>query len=159
MKRTKAREYALQFLYRIDFFDGPGGEPERYTKPGELQGEIESFWKEAGDAEQDVKLFAGDIIKGTITHLEEIDSAIERIAEKWTLLRIASIDRNILRFAAYELLFRKDIPSAVTINEALEIAKKYSTAESASFINGLLDRIAREYGMKGQDHKSRKLEG
>ena len=159
MKRRKAREYALQFLYRIDFFDGSGGGPERYTKPGELKGEIESFWNEAGDAGQDVKLFAGDIITGTIMHLEEIDSAIERIAEKWTLLRIASIDRNILRFAAYELLFRKDIPSAVTINEALEIAKKYSTAESASFINGLLDRIAREYGMKGQDQKSRGLEG
>ena len=159
MKRRKAREYALQFLYRIDFFGGPGEETGRYTKPGELKGELLSFWNEAGDAEQDVKLFAEDIITGTIMHLEEIDSAIERIAEKWTLSRIASIDRNILRFAVYELLFRKDIPGAVTINEALEIAKKYSTAESASFINGLLDRIAREYGMKGQDHKSRKLEG
>jgi len=153
MKRRKAREYALQFLYRIDFFGGPGEETGRYTKPGELKGELESFWNEAGDAEQDVKLFAEDIITGAIMHLEEIDSAIERIAEKWTLSRIASIDRNILRFAVYELLFRKDIPGAVTINEALEIAKKYSTAESASFINGILDRIAREYSMKGPDQK------
>jgi N utilization substance protein B len=153
MKRRKARECALQFLYRIDFFDGSGGETKRYTKPGELEGEIESFWNDAGDVEQDVKSFATDIVTGTIEHLEEIDSVIQRVAEKWTLLRIASIDRNILRFAAYELLFRKDIPSAVTINEALEIAKKYSTAESASFINGLLDRIAREYGMKGADTK------
>jgi len=140
-------------LYRIDFFGGPGEEPGRCTKPGELKGEIESFWNETGDAEQDVKLFAGDIITGTVMHLEEIDSAIERIAEKWTLSRIASIDRNILRFAVYELLFRKDIPDAVTINEALEIAKKYSTAESASFINGILDRIAREYSMKGPEQK------
>ena len=153
MKRRKAREYALQFLYRIDFFDGPEGETERYKNAGELKGEIESFWNEADDAEQDVKLFAGDIITGTIMHLEEIDSTIQRIAEKWTLDRIASIDRNILRFAAYELLFRKDIPSAVTINEALEIAKKYSTAESASFINGILDRISRESGMKGPEPK------
>ncbi|MGD0281447.1 MAG: transcription antitermination factor NusB [Dissulfurispiraceae bacterium] len=150
MKRRKAREYALQFLYRIDFLDGSGGAPELYTKPGELKMQIESFWNEAGDAEQDVKSFAEDIITGTIKHLEEIDSVIQRIAEKWTLSRIASIDRNILRSAAYELLFRKDIPGAVTINEALDIAKKYSTAESASFINGLLDRISRDYGIKKQ---------
>jgi N utilization substance protein B len=146
MKRRKAREHALQFLYRIDFFDASEGETGYHTKTGELKGEIESFWKDAGDVEPDVKSFAEDIITGTITHLEEIDSIIQQTAEKWSLARIASIDRNILRFAAYELLFRKDIPGAVTINEAIEIAKKYSTAESASFINGLLDRIAREHG-------------
>ncbi len=145
MKRRKAREYALQFLYRIDFFEGGGSGPKHYTKPGELKSELDSFWNEAGDAAQDVKSFAEDIITGTIKNLDEIDSVIQRIAEKWTLSRIASIDRNILRFACYELLFRKDIPGAVTINEALEIAKKYSTADSASFINGLLDRIAHEY--------------
>lgn len=153
MKRRKAREHALQFLYRIDFFDGAGGKTRSYTEPGELKSELDSFWKEAGDVEQEVKSFAEDIITGTIKNLETIDSVIQRIAEKWTLSRIASIDRNILRLAAYELLFRKDIPAAVTINEALEIAKKYSTAESASFINGLLDRIVREYSAKGPDRK------
>ncbi|MBF0557783.1 MAG: transcription antitermination factor NusB [Nitrospirae bacterium] len=148
MKRRKAREYALQFLYRIDFFEGSGAEIVHYAKPGELKKELESFWNDAGETPQDVKSFAEDVIAGTIDHLEEIDSVISKIAEKWTLTRIASIDRNILRAAAYELLFRKDIPSAVTINEALEIAKKYSTAESASFINGILDRISRDQGPK-----------
>lgn len=149
MKRRKAREYALQFLYRIDFIDGQEGSPGRYAKPGELKSELESFWNETGDVKQDVKSFAEDIITGTIKNIAEIDSVIERVAEKWSLSRIASIDRNILRSAAYELLYRQDIPGAVTINEALEIAKKYSTAESASFINGLLDRIVRE--RKGPD--------
>lgn len=138
----------MQFLYRIDFFEGPGAGPSHYAKPGELKKDIESFWNDAGDVEQDVRSFAEEVIVGTVNHLEEIDSVIGKAAEKWTLPRIASIDRNILRAATYELLFRKDVPSAVSINEALEIAKKYSTAESASFINGILDRIAREQGAK-----------
>jgi len=134
MKRRKAREYALQFLYRLDFFDSD-----------DLKNELGSFWNETGEIEPDIRNFASEIITGTIRNLEAIDSVIQKFAEKWTLSRIASIDRNILRFAAYELLYRKDIPDAVTINEALEIAKKYSTAESAAFINGILDRIAKEF--------------
>jgi len=144
MKRRKAREYALQFLYRIDFLEDSGEKQGHYAKPGELNKEFDSFWNDTGDVVNDVKSFAEDVIRGTINHLEEIDSVISQTAEKWTLSRIASIDRNIIRSATYELLFRKDIPFAVTINEALEIAKKYSTAESASFINGILDRISRE---------------
>jgi N utilization substance protein B len=71
---------------------------------------------------------------------------IETFTDNWLLKRMAAVDRNILRFAAYEILFRKDIPSAVTINEALEIAKKYSSTEAAAFLNGVLDRLAKESG-------------
>ncbi len=83
-------------------------------------------------------------MQGTIDNMEEIDRVIKEAAEHWEMERMAAVDRNILRFAVYEILYRSDIPSAVTINEALEIAKKYSSLESAPFINGLLDRIAKD---------------
>jgi len=135
MKRRKAREYALQFLYRIDFINT--------ASPKSV--DLKAFWTDVEEKDADLKAFAEDIISGALKNLYEIDSIIQKAAEKWKISRIASIDRNILRLAAYELLFRKDIPQAVTINEAIEIAKKYSTSESASFINGILDRIAKEY--------------
>lgn len=86
------------------------------------------------------------MVSGTQDKLDEIDRMIERVAENWLLKRMAAVDRNILRIAAYEILYRKDIPSAVTINEALEIAKKYSSLDAASFLNGVLDRLAKEAG-------------
>lgn len=138
MKRRKAREYALQFLYRIDFINTSEPKSE----------DLEAFWKDVGEKDPDSKAFAEDIIYGALKNLSEIDSVIQMAAEKWKISRIASIDRNILRLATYELLFRKDIPQAVTINEAIEIAKKYSTSESASFINGILDKIAKEYSSR-----------
>ena len=92
---------------------------------------------------EELKHFATEIYRGTLKHLEEIDRVVQEAAEHWDLHRMAAVDRNILRFAVYEILYRPDIPSAVTINEALEIAKKYSSLESVPFINGLLDRIAR----------------
>ncbi|MEW6116346.1 MAG: transcription antitermination factor NusB [Nitrospirota bacterium] len=151
MKRRTAREYALQFLYRIDFVNVPEGSARTFdleTDSAALREDINAFWEEVEDKDPEIKAFAEGIILGTIGNLAVIDALLQKVAEKWKLSRMATIDRNILRFATYELLFRKDIPSAVTINEALEIAKKYSTAESAAFINGLLDRIAREHGTK-----------
>ena len=96
------------------------------------------------DAE--VRKFAEELVRGTLTHLDEIDQRIRQAAAHWKMDRMASVDRNIMRSAVYEILYREDIPPAVTINEALEIAKKYSSAAAVSFINGLLDRIARECG-------------
>ncbi|MCC6346045.1 MAG: transcription antitermination factor NusB [Nitrospirales bacterium] len=150
MKRRQAREYALQFLYRLDFI----AVPEEGTVSGlvsSLQKDLEGFWKEVEDSDPEVRAFAEDLVLGTVRNLEALDALLQGVAEKWKLSRMASIDRNILRFATYEILFRRDIPPAVSINEALEIAKKYSTAESASFINGILDRIAREHGGKGSE--------
>ena len=79
-------------------------------------------------------------------NIEEIDRVIQGAAEHWDVKRMAAVDRNIPRFTVYEILYRQDIPLAVSINEALEIAKKYSSLESVPFINGLLDKIARDHG-------------
>lgn len=134
MKRRKAREYALQILFQSDF-----KEKKIDSK------DLEEFWHDKKES-KNVKEFTEEIVRGTLNRLEEIDTVIERVAENWLLKRMAAVDRNILRFAAYEILYRKDIPSAVTINEAIEIAKKFSSTESASFINGILDRLAKEAG-------------
>ncbi|MEW6052200.1 MAG: transcription antitermination factor NusB [Nitrospirota bacterium] len=134
MKRRKAREYALQLLFQIDFTE----------KKIDLR-ETEEFWSSKKD-QKETRGFTEDLVRGTLEHISEIDRMIEKVTEHWLLKRMASVDRTILRFAAFEILFRKDIPSAVTINEALEIAKKYSSLESASFLNGVLDRLAKEAG-------------
>jgi N utilization substance protein B len=128
MKRRRARELALQMLFQFDF-----------------TGDSAEAGPSLDDRREDplVVDFANDIARGTIRNLPAIDAAIKGAAEHWVLGRMAAVDRNILRAAAYELLFRDDIPPAVTINEALEIAKKYSSGEAASFINGILDKIAK----------------
>ena len=126
MKRRQAREYALQYLFQSDFID---------NKP-----ELSAFWDDKG--EPDTIAFAKEIAIGTIKNLEQIEKEIASVAEHWDLDRMAIVDRNILRFATFELVFCDDIPPAVSINEALEIAKKYSSTESVSFINGILDKIA-----------------
>jgi N utilization substance protein B len=131
MKRRRGREYVLQFLFQFDF---TGKRPDDEA--------FEDFWADKQEDEE-VKKFVRDILYGTLDNIEEIDAAIRKAAEHWNIERMAAVDRNILRAATYELLFRKDIPSAVTINEAIEIAKKYSTTESAPFINGILDRISK----------------
>lgn len=146
MKRRKAREYILQLLYKVDFME--------ILKNGALDdaalaAALDTFWSEAGENDPKVRAFTEEIVRETIRHCGEIDATIQKVAEKWTLSRMATIDRNILRAATYELLFRKDIPNAVTINEAIEIAKKFSTADSASFINGILDKVAKQYSHKG----------
>jgi transcription antitermination protein NusB len=134
MKRRQAREYALQILFQIDFTEKKLGRRE-----------LDEFWADKKE-NKEIRKFAEELVKGTLEKLEDIDALIEKLAENWILGRMAAVDRNILRFAAFEILYRKDIPSAVTINEALEIAKKYSSSESAPFLNGVLDRLAKEAG-------------
>ncbi len=132
MNRRKAREYALQSLFQREFAGGKAGLlPD--DGPTADQGE-----------KGDTGKFAEALVRGTVENLDEIDGVIKGAAEHWEMDRMAAVDRNILRFAVYEILYRNDIPSAVTINEALEIAKKYSTLESVPFINGLLDKIAKD---------------
>ena len=117
-------------LFQHEFAgDQSGIEFPADSKPGKKSGE-------------DLRKFSQELVSGTLRHLEEIDRIIQEAAENWEMGRMAVVDRNILRCAAYEIIYRNDIPAAVTINEALEIAKKYSSLESASFINGLLDKIA-----------------
>ena len=143
-KRRKAREYALQFLYGIDLVALEAGEQKKH----DIFRGLDEFWESAGENDPAVKAFAESLSKGTIEHLDDIDPLIQKAVDKWKLLRMAAIDRNIIRVAAYEILFRDDIPDAVSINEALEIAKRFSTAESAAFINGILDKISKDFKFK-----------
>jgi len=127
-KRTLARELALQLMYQLDL------------RGTEVLEEAEDYIRQSsGDPE--VLAFARDLLTGTWERRALIDSKIEEVAKNWQLKRMAAIDRNILRLATYELLFRDDVPPLVTINEAIDIAKKYSTKNSGPFVNGILDNI------------------
>ncbi len=91
-----------------------------------------------------MRVFADPLIRGTIEHLAAIDSVIARHVRNWSLERMAAVDRNVLRLAVYEMLHRLDIPPVVSINEAVDIAKKFSTHESGRFVNGILDKVKGE---------------
>lgn len=131
MKRRTARECALQLLFQYDFI-------QRLPDKKDLQ----DFWS-IRMAPDDIRSFAEEIFYGTLEHLNEIDRTISSVAQNWSMERMAAVDRNILRLATYELLYRPDIPAPVSINEAIEIAKRYASQDSPSFINGILDRIAK----------------
>lgn len=130
-KRRKARELALQILYGVEM------------NKREQAWILSDFWEEHPCPEE-VRDFATKLVAGTSENLFSIDSLLKKYANNWEMNRLAAVDKNILRLATYELLFRNDIPSKVTINEAIEIAKKYSTANSGKFVNGILDRIKDE---------------
>ncbi len=127
--RRKAREFALQILYQSDFNRGPINEEIK-----------NAFWSDKS-VEPQVKIFAESLINGVIDHREEIDVLIQRQSKHWSTGRMAMVDRNILRFAIFELSYLDDIPAKVTINEAIEIAKIYGNEESGAFVNGILDHI------------------
>ena len=135
MKRRKAREHALQILFQLDI---------RQEKPSAVV--LKRFWAEY-EPDDEVKAFAEEIIKGTYKHRAEIDKLLHQCAKNWSLDRMAVVDRNVLRMAVYEILHRMDIPTSVTINEAIEIARKFGTDESGAFVNGILDSVARTTGM------------
>ncbi len=127
-KRHKARELALVLLYELEF------------RPGEREAVLKNFWEDRAfpaDAQQ----FTESLVRGTLEHLEEIDRLVSQNATHWSLARIAPVERNILRLATFELLYRDDIPERVAINEAIELAKLYGSEESGAFVNGILDQI------------------
>jgi len=155
-KRREARERAVQFLFQHDL-----------NPPENLPAALDQFWEsqrgaaiaeEKGVAtwgqpvelppptteEAAVRLFADPLIQGTLQHRAEADEIISKHAKNWELHRIAAVDRNILRLAIYEMLHRDDIPPVVSINEAVDIAKKFSTQDSGKFVNGILDKIKGE---------------
>lgn len=102
-----------------------------------------AFWGRQSAA-ADVRVFAEALVRGTLANQPKIDELIERFAERWELDRMAVVDRNVIRAGICELVWMSDVPAKVVINEAIEIARKYSTEESTRFINGLLDRVRRE---------------
>ena len=155
-KRREARERAVQFLFQHDL-----------NTPENLDAALAQFWdtqraaaiaEEKGMAtwgektelppptteETATRLFAEPLIRGTIEHRDKLDELIKKYAVNWELHRIAAVDRSILRLAIYEMLYREDIPPIVSINEAVDIAKKFSTQDSGKFVNGLLDKVKSE---------------
>ncbi|MBI2928964.1 MAG: transcription antitermination factor NusB [Verrucomicrobia bacterium] len=151
--RRAARERAVQFLFQFDL-----------NPPEDLAGALALFWhsqqlaaiaedKDRATWGQKIELppptaedlatqaFAEPLIRGTLEHRAELDALIKKHAKNWDLHRMAAVDRNILRLAAYEMLHRDDIPPVVSINEAVDIAKKFSTEDSGRFVNGILDKI------------------
>ncbi|HAV42529.1 TPA: transcription antitermination factor NusB [bacterium] len=126
--RRKARLLALQLLYAFDTSPINGKEVE------------ELFW-EGRKAEQKIKDFAQRLVKGARENIADIDRLISQHLDNWQFERLSTVDRNILRFATYELLYCEDIPPVVSIDEAIELAKTYSTADSPAFVNGILDKI------------------
>lgn len=133
--RRRAREQSLQFLYQIDL---------KYDSfdINNLQNELEQFWS-SRDKPVDIKIrqFSNIISIGTVENRDTIDDLISRYSANWKISRISKIDKQILRMAIFELIYLHDVPKSVVINEAIEIAKKYGSEESSSFINGILDRI------------------
>ena len=155
-KRREARERAVQFLFQHDL-----------NPPDDLGAALNQFWESQRAAaiaedkgmatwgqsvelppptaeEAAVRLFADPLIRGVLEHRDEADTVIKKHAQNWELHRLAAVDRNILRLAIYEMLHREDIPPVVSINEAVDIAKKFSTQDSGKFVNGILDKVKGE---------------
>ena len=128
-RRTRGREIALQVLYQTE--QNPGLAPE----------EVALFVKRRLRGDVKLMAFAESLIAGVQAHQPRIDALISEVAENWRIDRMAAIDRNILRLGAYEMLHCPGVPTKVAINEALELAKRYSTAQSSRFVNGILDRL------------------
>ena len=148
MSRRLARESAIQFLYSTDF-----------NKNENLEEMLMEFFEINEDNNEDKPQdslntndirFSQEIIRGTLDKLEYIDQLLQSNITGWTKERIAKVDLAILRLALYEIFFRDDIPDSVSINEALELAKKYSTDESSGFINGVLGKIIRASDITGE---------
>jgi N utilization substance protein B len=131
--RRKARECALQMLFAADVAETPSDEV------------VQTYWAELGDTdlEEPARDFATRLAAGTLGQLEALDERIRSRAEHWRIARMAVVDRNILRLAVYEFLY-EPTPRTVAINEALEIARRFSTYEATQFINGILDAIKRD---------------
>ena len=128
--RREARELALRMLFQIDV----GKQPTEEVIEGALSQSV---------LEGSNRQFAEDVVRGVAEHLESIDRRLAELTTEWSAERQAAVDRNILRLTTFEILYRPETPVAAVINEAVELAKKYSTAESGRFVNGVLGALAR----------------
>ena len=121
----------MQFLFQNDF------------NPGNIEQALPEFWRDK-NPDLKSKQFVEDIIHGVLAHLGQIDELMQSYAEHWEIKRMNAVDRNVIRMALFEMLFRPDIPPVVSINEAVDIAKAFSSVESGKFVNGILDRALRD---------------
>lgn len=143
--RHRAREVALAALYSHDLQADKDREVTELTLAG-------------AEVPAEVRDFARELVDGVLRRLREIDDLIAAAAENWDLSRLAVVDRNILRLAIYEMLEREDVPTKVSINEAIELGKRFSTAQSGAFVNGILDRIRRDLGLPIEDRPDEQAE-
>ncbi len=132
--RRKSRELVLQMLFQLDMGK---------QQPDEVR---RTFWSERGEVDAGTRGFAEDLFAVAVDRSKQIDEAIERHAEHWRMERMAAVDRNVLRAGVAEFFGFPKTPKPVVINEALEIARKFSSPESVQFINGVLDSVAKELG-------------
>jgi len=128
-KRTRSREIALLILYARDIAKDPVDECRR------------KFWENDAREEDSVVEFSDFLVFGVESNLDKIDGIITKYATNWKMARMATIDRNVLRIASFELLYAPDVPPKVAMNEAIELAKKYGDKDSGKFVNGILDKI------------------
>lgn len=131
--RRRAREAALQILYGMDVSDAP------------VERAIDRYWATLGAGEEPSE-FANALVRGCAAERDAIDDIIRRVSQHWRVERMARVDRNILRLATYELKAVSDVPRNVTLDEAVELAKRFGDVESPAFVNGILDHIARDLG-------------
>jgi transcription antitermination factor NusB len=136
--RTRGRELSLQFLYQLDL------------RGADILPEAEEFLR-LEEPDKEKRAFALKLIRGTVEQWSEINRVIQSVAQNWDISRMAVIDRNVLRMATFELLYCKDIPPKVAINEAIEIGKRFSTQNSGAFINGILDKIKSRFAEQKAD--------
>lgn len=133
--RRNSRESALKMLFQFDM-------------TGLRHNLIDGYWKENEGLPEEIE-YSNLLVRGVIDHLSEIDTLIAEKAVNWSISRMGVVDRNILRIATYELIYINEIPPKVSLNEAIEIAKKYGDENSGSFINGILDGIMKKIGKEG----------
>ena len=128
-KRTLSREAAVKILYAWD------------VKGDSMEDCFDNYWSNVEQIEGNVKAFSEDLVMGVEKHRTEIDAAITKYASNWKIDRMATIDRNVMRLATFELLFSDDVPPKVAINEAIDLAKRFGDKDSGKFVNGVLDKI------------------
>lgn len=132
MTRRNARERAVQFLFQLDF------------NPGNTDSDLALFWENTGIPDSGARRFAEELIRGVLEHKQSIDARIRNCTDRWEINRMGGVDRNVIRLALFEMLFRPDIPPLVSINEAVDIAKRFGCSESGRFVNGILDRAKKD---------------
>ena len=130
-RRRKAREDTLRILFRLEF------------ENKQIEKTLDQYWK-SKKASEEIKEYSTWLVNGVISDQAKIDNIIQQVSEHWRISRMALVDRNILRMAVFELLYEEKIAPAIVINEAIEIAKKYSGEEAATFVNGILDAIRKD---------------
>ena len=141
--RRSGREAALQMLFQLEASSVTADQA------------VELFWR-TFEADPEGRAYADSCLRGVSDNLAKIDERITTASKNWRLERMSRVDRNLLRLGTYELMFREDVPRAVILDEAVELAKSFGTDESPSFVNGVLDRIANDVGRK--DEKNEKNE-